>query len=192
MYADSADMVTVYLFYFFQLLNLLEVIIDSAGSKLSPSDKLPSSTSEPSSGPQISAMEEDANTDPVVMSSAVDKSAKAVASNPESSENLKECETQRVLSDLPQAELRLLCSLLAQEGYDNRFMLVKLHLSLVFLSFPPRPNIYYCLSFVNMLAYMYSVIITRSSCLVARVGLNYGKIIPSLLFSDCSTRVPYI
>ncbi|KAF7817048.1 E3 ubiquitin-protein ligase UPL1-like [Senna tora] len=109
-----------------QLLNLLEVIIDSAGSKSSPSDKLLSSTLEPSSGPQISAMEAEVNTDPDVISSGVDTSAKVVdSSKPKTSGNPKECEIQRVLCNLPQAELRLLCSLLAQEGLsDNAYTLV--------------------------------------------------------------------
>lgn len=39
------------------------------------------------------------------------------SSKPTTSGNNMECESQRVLSNLPQAELRLLCSLLAQEGY---------------------------------------------------------------------------
>ncbi|XP_054788719.1 E3 ubiquitin-protein ligase UPL2-like [Prosopis cineraria] len=109
-----------------QLLNLLEVIIDNAGSKSSSSDRLPSSTSEPSSGPQISAMEADANADPGVSSSGLDKLTNAVdSSKSKASGHPEESETQRVLSSLPQEELRLLCSLLAQEGLsDNAYALV--------------------------------------------------------------------
>ncbi|KAI9097596.1 hypothetical protein K1719_025367 [Acacia pycnantha] len=109
-----------------QLLNLLEVIIDNARSKSSSSDKLPSSTSEPSSGPQASALEADASTDPGVTSSGLDKSTNAVDSSKcNTSGHLEESETQRVLSSLPQEELRLLCSLLAQEGLsDNAHALV--------------------------------------------------------------------
>ncbi|KAK4274192.1 hypothetical protein QN277_017456 [Acacia crassicarpa] len=109
-----------------QLLNLLEVIIDNARSKSSSSEKLPSSTSEPSSGPQASALEADASTDPGVTSSGLDKSTNAVDSSKcNTSGHLEESETQRVLSSLPQEELRLLCSLLAQEGLsDNAHALV--------------------------------------------------------------------
>lgn len=117
-----------------QLLNLLEVIIDGAGSKSSSSDKLPGSTSEPSSGPQISAMEADANAGPGVLSSGVDTSTKVVdSSKTKTSGNPVECETERVLSNLPQAELRLLCSLLAQEGYDYGLMLVNCTYSAVWV-----------------------------------------------------------
>lgn len=110
----------------FQLLNLLDVTIDSAGSKSSSSDKSLISTSKPSSGPQISAVEADVNTDSGVMSAGVDASNKVDDSKPTSSGNNMELESQRVLSNLPQAELRLLCSLLAQEGYDYHPMLVDL------------------------------------------------------------------
>ena len=102
----------------FQLLNLLDVVIDSAGSKPSLTDKSLISTSKPPSGPQISAVETDLNTDSGVMSSGVDASNKVDdSSKPTSSGNNAECESERALSNLPQAELRLLCSLLAQEGY---------------------------------------------------------------------------
>ncbi|KAI4308662.1 hypothetical protein L6164_031716 [Bauhinia variegata] len=103
-----------------QLLNLLDVIIDSAGSKSSLSDKPQISTSEPSLAPQISAMEAD------VISSGADAAAKIVdSSKATTSDDSNECETQRILSTLPQAELRLLCSLLAQEGLsDNAYTLV--------------------------------------------------------------------
>ncbi|KAF7830039.1 E3 ubiquitin-protein ligase UPL1-like [Senna tora] len=109
-----------------QLLNLLEVIIDSAGSKSTSYDKSQVSTSELPSGPQISAMEADVNTDSVIMSSGVDTPVKVIeSSRPSSSDNNKECESQRVLCNLPQEELRLLCSLLAQEGLsDNAYALV--------------------------------------------------------------------
>lgn len=105
------------LFYVLQLLNLLEVIIDSAGSKSTSFNKSQVSTSELPSAPQISSMEADVNTDLGIMTSGVDTSAKAVdSSKPTTSDNDKADESQRVLSNLPQAELRLLCSLLAQEG----------------------------------------------------------------------------
>ena len=115
-------MIDYIFFCVFQLLNLLEVIIDSAGSKSSSSDKSPSPTSEQSSGPQTSAMEADLNADSGVLSSGADASAKVLdSSRGTSSDNNKGSDTQGVLSNLPQSELRLLCSLLAQEGYDLGF-----------------------------------------------------------------------
>lgn len=101
---------------YFQLLNLLDVIIDSAGSKSSPSDKSLIPASKPSSGPQTSAVEAETKV-------IVDDSTK-----PTTSDNNMEYESPRVLSNLPQAELRLLCSLLAQEGYAYgcRFVLILL------------------------------------------------------------------
>lgn len=100
-----------------QLLNLLDVIIDSAGGKCSSSDKS-HITTEPVLGPQISAMEADVNMNSVI-SSGLDACPKADSSSKPTSSGNKECETQQVLGNLPKAELQLLCSLLALEGYDD-------------------------------------------------------------------------
>lgn len=90
----------------FQLLNLLDVIIDNAESKQPPADRGVSVTEE-SSG-QTSA--EDAN--------ASAKSSKAEDTDkPSSSGGITEYDSHAILLNLPQAELRLLCSLLAREGY---------------------------------------------------------------------------
>ncbi|XP_027330727.1 E3 ubiquitin-protein ligase UPL2-like [Abrus precatorius] len=109
-----------------QLLNLLDVVIDSAGSKSSSSDKSLISSSKPSLGPQISAVEANVNADSGILSSGNDASTKVGdSSKPTSSGINVECESQRVLSNLPKAELRLLCSLLAKEGLsDNAYTLV--------------------------------------------------------------------
>ncbi|WJX63238.1 HECT-type E3 ubiquitin transferase [Trifolium repens] len=109
-----------------QLLNLLDVIIDSAGSKSSPSDKSLISASKPASGPQISAVEPEANTASGILTSMADAStAVGDSSKPTPVDNNMESESQRVLSNLPQSELRLLCSLLAHEGLsDNAYTLV--------------------------------------------------------------------
>ncbi|OIV97840.1 hypothetical protein TanjilG_12597 [Lupinus angustifolius] len=107
-----------------QLLNLLDVIIDSAGSKSSSSNKSQIST-ELESAPQTSVMEADVNTDSVVISHGLDASPKVDDSSKPTSSGNKESETEQVLSNLPQAELRLLCSLLALEGLsDNAYGIV--------------------------------------------------------------------
>ncbi|CAJ1974055.1 unnamed protein product [Sphenostylis stenocarpa] len=106
-----------------QLLNLLDVIIDSARSKSSSCDRSHIST-EPVLGPQISAMEVDVNVDSVISSAPGASFQVNESSKPTASCN-KECQTQQVLCDLPQAELQLLCSLLALEGLsDNAYGLV--------------------------------------------------------------------
>ena len=110
---------------------MLDVIIDSAGSKSSSSDKSQIST-EPVLGPQISAMDADLNAD-----SVLDASAKVNDSSKPTPSGNKECQSQQVLSTLPRAELRLLCSLLALEGYDYGLMLCRLCQL-------------FCLRFVNM------------------------------------------
>ncbi|OIW21958.1 hypothetical protein TanjilG_17727 [Lupinus angustifolius] len=109
-----------------QLLNLLDVTIDSAGSKSSSPDKSLISASNPSSGPQISSLDANVNTDSGVMPSRVDTFKKIDgSSNPTSSDHNMESESSRVLSNLPQAELRLLSSLLAHEGLsDTAYALV--------------------------------------------------------------------
>lgn len=106
----------------FQLLNLLDVIIDSAGSKCNSSDKSCIST-EPVLGPQISAMEADGNIDSII-SSGLDACPKVDDSSKPTTSGSKECESQQVLGNLPQAELQLLCSLLALEGYVYGPMLI--------------------------------------------------------------------
>ncbi|CAL0305611.1 unnamed protein product [Lupinus luteus] len=107
-----------------QLLNLLDAIIDSAGSKSSSSDKSQIST-EPESVPETPVMEAAINTDYVVISSGLDASPKVDDSSKPTSSGNRESETEQVLSNLPQAELRLLCSLLALEGLsDNAYVIV--------------------------------------------------------------------
>ncbi|KAE9587087.1 putative aminoacyltransferase, E1 ubiquitin-activating enzyme [Lupinus albus] len=107
-----------------QLLNLLDVVIDSAGNKSSSSDKSQIST-KPESGPRTSALEADMNTDSVVISSGLGASPKVDNSSKPTPSGNKECETEQVLSNLPQAELRILCSLLALEGLsDNAYGIV--------------------------------------------------------------------
>jgi len=111
---------------------LLDVIIDSARSKSSSSDRSQIST-EPVLGPQISAMEVDVNIDTVI-SSASEASPQVNESSKPTTSSSKECQAQQVLCDLPQAELQLLCSLLALEGYgyDYDFRLQLILLSGIF------------------------------------------------------------
>lgn len=101
----------------------------------SSSDKSQIST-EAVVGPQISAMEVDANIDSVT-SSALDASPQVNESSKPTPHSNKECQAQQVLCDLPQAELQLLCSLLAQEGYGYGYACrLKLILYLGFVSMP--------------------------------------------------------
>ncbi|RYR42130.1 hypothetical protein Ahy_A08g038587 isoform B [Arachis hypogaea] len=98
-----------------QLLTLLDVIINSAGSKSSSSDKSQIST-KPVLDSQISAT--DANT-------VLDASSDVNGSSKSTSSGTKEGQSHQVLSTLPRAELRLLCSLLALDGLsDNAYRLV--------------------------------------------------------------------
>ncbi|CAI8585799.1 unnamed protein product [Vicia faba] len=109
-----------------QLLNLLDVIINSAGSKSTPSDKPSISTSQSPPGPQISAVEAETNTGSDTLTSMADAPTTVNdSSKPTPVDNNMESESQRVLSNLPQSELRLLCSLLAHEGLsENAYTLV--------------------------------------------------------------------
>ncbi|KAF3447270.1 hypothetical protein FNV43_RR12450 [Rhamnella rubrinervis] len=109
-----------------QLLHLLEVIIDSAESKSSSSEKSAVSVSEQESGPQLLTSDTEMNTDSGSVSARLGTSTKVVnSSKPTTSGADNECDAQTVLLNLPQAELRLLCSLLAREGLsDNAYALV--------------------------------------------------------------------
>ncbi|CAI9266412.1 unnamed protein product [Lactuca saligna] len=101
-----------------QLLNLLDVIIDNAESKQAPA---PVSVPEESPA-QMSTL----NADDAGGSGSNTKSPKADhVSKPSSSGANTEYDSHTVLLSLPQAELRLLCSLLARECLsDNAYALV--------------------------------------------------------------------
>ncbi|THG14077.1 hypothetical protein TEA_017327 [Camellia sinensis var. sinensis] len=102
-----------------QLLSLFDVIVDNAESKSSLSNESGIPAAEQTSGPHISTSVADINT----VSSAISSDSDITASKPNddskpsASSTNAECDTQNVLDNLPQAELRLLCSLLAREGF---------------------------------------------------------------------------
>lgn len=113
---------------FLQLLHLLEVIVDNAQGKSDISDKSGASASEQPSGPESSTSDVGMNREPGQISSGVSTSSKDVdSSKPTTSDAPKEVDSRTVLLSLPQAELRLLCALLAREGYDVAFGMYKLH-----------------------------------------------------------------
>ncbi|KAI3760741.1 hypothetical protein L1987_51140 [Smallanthus sonchifolius] len=99
-----------------QLLNLLDVIIDNAESKQAPVDR----------GAGASVTEESPGQMPASDANVGAKSPKAeVTPKPSSSGGITEYDSHTILLNLPQAELRLLCSLLAREGLsDNAYALV--------------------------------------------------------------------
>jgi E3 ubiquitin-protein ligase HUWE1 len=98
-----------------QLLNLLDVIIDNAESRQGLVEHEKSPTDESA---QMSTV--DAEVNPDAKSSTVDDTSK-----PSSSGANEEDESRNILLHLPQAELRLLCSLLACESLsDNAYALV--------------------------------------------------------------------
>ncbi|KAF5950451.1 hypothetical protein HYC85_012444 [Camellia sinensis] len=122
-----------------QLLSLLDVIVDNAESKSSLSNESGIPAAEQTSGPHISTSVADINTVSSAISSGSDITASKPNddSKPSASSTNAECDTQNVLDNLPQAELRLLCSLLAREGLsDNAYtmaaeVLKKLHILVV-------------------------------------------------------------
>ncbi|XP_044510273.1 E3 ubiquitin-protein ligase UPL2-like isoform X2 [Mangifera indica] len=105
-----------------QLLNLLGVIIDNAESNLP--DKSGASTAEQQPLPvptSVGGM----NAEPHGVSSGMSVSSSYVDSRSITSCENDECDVQSVMLNLPQTELRLLCSLLAREGLsDNAYSLV--------------------------------------------------------------------
>ncbi|KAE9458821.1 hypothetical protein C3L33_09258, partial [Rhododendron williamsianum] len=109
-----------------QLLHLLEVIIDYAESKSSSSNASGVSAAEQTSGLQIATSDAEINTGSGVKSSGSDitSSKPNGSSKPSALSADADCDTQTVVDSLPQAELRLLCSLLAREGLsDNAYAL---------------------------------------------------------------------
>ncbi|OMO50799.1 hypothetical protein CCACVL1_30240 [Corchorus capsularis] len=110
-----------------QLLNLLDVIIDHAERKPPSSEKSRASSTEQVPASQISMSDADIASENRDAPSEVAESPIKTAdlSAPSTSGASNEFDAQTVLSNLPQAELRLLCSLLAREGLsDNAYGLV--------------------------------------------------------------------
>lgn len=95
----------------FQLLNLLDVIIDGVESKLNSSDDPGASATEQMSGPLTSTPDAVASTGSGASLAEGDVANKVLVSGAD-----REHDTQSVLLHLPLTELRLLCSLLAHEG----------------------------------------------------------------------------
>ncbi|XP_021743761.1 E3 ubiquitin-protein ligase UPL2-like [Chenopodium quinoa] len=110
-----------------QLLSLLDVIIDNAGSKSSqnkpglPAPEQPSGSSEvPTTDAEMQPTDSGAISSEVNVESKVDESMV-----PSVSGSSEAYDAQTALLSLPQSDLRLLCSLLATEGLsDNAYALV--------------------------------------------------------------------
>lgn len=109
-----------------QLLHLLEVIIDYADSKSSSPNESGVSAAEQTSELQIATPDAEINTGSSVKTSGSDiPSLKPDGSSKPSALSANaDCNTQAVVDSLPQEELRLLCSLLAREGYAAKCSLL--------------------------------------------------------------------
>lgn len=93
-----------------QLLNLLEVVMVNADNDSDQSGKSEASPDKPS-GSESTMQDAHDNANAAGSSAAIDHETKPEAANS------GESSLRAVLLSLPQAELRLLCSLLAREGY---------------------------------------------------------------------------
>ncbi|XP_023522353.1 E3 ubiquitin-protein ligase UPL2-like, partial [Cucurbita pepo subsp. pepo] len=99
------------------LLNLLEVIIDNAESKSHLSDQPTQSTVEQPAAPEVSLSDAEVNGQSSSVSSGVGTSSKLGSYfKMAASAADGEFDIHSILANLPEAELRLLCSLLAREG----------------------------------------------------------------------------
>lgn len=105
--------------FFCQLLNLLEVIIDNAESKSNVSEQSAPSTAEQPAALEVSSSDAEVNAESGGVSSGVGTSSNIGAySKTTASATDSEFDSHIILANLPEAELRLLCSLLAREGYE--------------------------------------------------------------------------
>lgn len=124
-----------------QLLNLLEVVMLNAENEINQA-KLEASSEKPS-GPENAA--QDAQEDASVAGSS---GAKSNAEDSDKTPADDGSSLQAVLHSLPQAELRLLCSLLAHDGLsDNAYLLVAEVLKKIVALAP-----FFCCHFINELA----------------------------------------
>lgn len=122
-----------FLDHLFQLLNLLEVVIDNAERKSEPGDGSDGSASEQQSTPQVLEAENNSENHDMESGTAGAMTKPIVSSGSSSTRAESECDVQTVLLNLPQSELCLLCSLLAREGYV-RCLYVNTSYFLFFLS----------------------------------------------------------
>lgn len=112
-----------------QLLGLLEVIIDNTESRSNTSEEPGQSSSDLPTAAPVTNSHAEINTNSDGISSRIDvassSKAEEVSQQPLNSNEDRETDSQSVLTNLPQEELRLLCSLLAREGLsDNAYALV--------------------------------------------------------------------
>uniref|UniRef100_A0A803LK72 HECT-type E3 ubiquitin transferase n=1 Tax=Chenopodium quinoa TaxID=63459 RepID=A0A803LK72_CHEQI len=110
-----------------QLLSLLDVIIDNAGSKSSQNKPALPAPEQPSGSSEVPTTDAEMQpTDSRAISSEVNVESKVDESMVPSVSGLSEAyDAQSALLSLPQSDLRLLCSLLATEGLsDNAYALV--------------------------------------------------------------------
>ncbi|KAH7524790.1 hypothetical protein FEM48_Zijuj06G0156500 [Ziziphus jujuba var. spinosa] len=162
-----------------QLLHLLEVIIGAAESKSTLSEKSEVSVSEQQTGPQLLTSDTEMNADSGGVSARVGTSNKVASfSKPTTSAADNECDTQTVLLNLPQAELRLLCSLLAREGLsDNAYALVAEVMNKLVAIAPTH-----CKLFITELAEAVQNL-TRSAMIELRM---FGEAVKALLSTSTS------
>ncbi|KAL5206475.1 hypothetical protein ABZP36_034684 [Zizania latifolia] len=126
-----------------QLLNLLEVVMLNAENEITQA-KLDASSEKPSG---LENAMQDAQEDANIAGSSGSKSNAEDSSKTPTVDS--ECNLQRVLHSLPQAELRLLCSLLAHDGLsDNAYLLVAEVLKKIVALAP-----FFCCHFINELAH---------------------------------------
>jgi hypothetical protein len=92
--------------------------------------------------------EKPSGTDSTMQEAAENNNTAAVASSSSTGPNTSATEEAKtgqplndVLQSLPHSELRLLCSLLAREGYAFLLKLLYKYISLTFWLFPPVPSI---------------------------------------------------
>lgn len=95
------------------------MIIDNAESKSHSPEQSAPSTAEQPAVPEVSSSDAELNADSGGVSSGVGTSSKIGAySKTTASTSDGEFDSHSILAKLPEAELRLLCSLLAREGYE--------------------------------------------------------------------------
>lgn len=123
----------VFSHHLFQLLNLLEVIIDNAERKSESADGSDGSATEQQSTHQALEVENNSENHDMVSGTAGTVTKPIVSSGSSSNRAESECDVHTVLLNLPQSELCLLCSLLAREGYV-RCLYVNTSYFLFFLS----------------------------------------------------------
>jgi hypothetical protein len=151
-----------------QVMGLLQVVVHTAASKL---DHQPQSEQATANAPDLSVNEASADVqiDPPISEPESKKEDKCAGADSSTSDGKKSVDTHNIFLQLPQPELRNLCSILGREGYY----------SLIYISgwFRCSLTFYYLVASTNL----FDVLLTFVICISLYFCIHFP---PAVLFTS--------